>query len=36
MEPARQAASRLVAQGVVVITQKGHVVDFVALESFHP
>jgi hypothetical protein len=27
MEPARQAAQRLVDQGRVVITQRGHVVD---------
>ena len=27
MEPARQAARRLVARGEVVITQQGHVVD---------
>lgn len=27
MEPARQAARRLVAQGLVEITQRGHVVD---------
>ncbi len=27
MEPARSAARRLVAEGSVVITQKGHIVD---------